>query len=336
MTENESAEARPGQRPRTGAVLLTGATGFVGGHLLPGLEAAGFDVRCATRDPARAATAHPDRSWVRLDVNDRATLAPALSGVRGVVYLVHGMGGDSGYERRELDAARALVEEASRASVERIVYLGGVAPRGRPSRHLRSRLATGEVLRSGAVPVFELRAAMVVGHGSISWQIVRDLAARLPAMLLPRWLSTRSQPIGIDDVVFALETALTLPIADAGLYELPGPEVLSAKDVLLRIARLRGTRPVTLSVPVLTPRLSSYWLKVVTAADYDVARELVEGLKSDLLPTGRPFWDLVPDHELVSFDEAARRALAADKAVLSASLALVEEGIARLSRRTRG
>ncbi len=335
MTENKSAEGLPGQRPRAGAVLLTGATGFVGGHLLPRLEAAGFDVRCATRDPVRAAAAHPERTWVRVDVNDRATLAPALPGVRAIVYLVHGMGSDSGYERRELDAARALVEEAAQADVERIVYLGGVAPCGRPSRHLRSRLATGEVLRSGAVSVFELRAAMVVGHGSVSWQIVRDLATRLPAMLLPLWLSTRSRPIGIDDVVFALETALTLPVTDAGLYELPGPEILSAKDILMRIARLRGTRPVTLSVPILTPRLSSYWLKLVTAADYDVARELVEGLRSDLLPTGRSFWDLVADHELVSFDEAARRALAADREVLPTSVALVEEGIARLSRRTR-
>jgi len=335
MTATQSAGIRSAESPRWGTVLLTGATGFVGGHLLPRLGETGFDVRCATRDLARAASAHPDCTWVRLDVNDRATLVPALSGVRAVVYLVHGMGGDSGYERRELDAAHALVEEAARAGAERIVYLGGVAPRGRPSRHLRSRLATGEALRSGTVPVFELRAAMVVGHGSTSWQIVRDLATRLPAMILPRWLSTRSRPIGIDDVVFGLETALTLPVADAGLYELPGPEVLSAKDILLRIARLRGTRPVTLSVPILTPRLSSYWLKLVTAADYDVARELVEGLRSDLLPTGRPFWDLVPDHDLVPFDEAARRALAADQETLPTSVALVEEGIARLSRRTR-
>lgn len=318
-----------------GTVLLTGATGFVGRNLLPRLKSAGFDVRCATREPARAAAAHPNCTWVRLDVNDRASLAPALAGVRAVIYLVHGMGRDSSYQHRELEAARALAQEAARAGLERIVYLGGVAPRGRPSRHLRSRLETGEILRSGTVSVFELRAAMVIGHGSVSWQIVRDLASRLPAMLLPRWLSTRSQPIAIDDVVFGLETALILPVADAGLYELPGPEVLSAKDILMRIARLRGTRPVTLSVPVLTPRLSSYWLKIVTAADYDVARELVEGLKSDLLPTGRRFWDLVPDHELVSFDEGARRALAIDQKMLPTSVALMEEGIARLSRRTR-
>ncbi len=317
-------------------MLLTGATGFIGGHVLPRLVAAGFEVRAASRDPVRAARESPQFNWVRFDVSDRDSLAPALAGVRAVVYLVHGMGGDSGYEHRELEGAAALAQAAAAAGAQRIVYLGGVAPRGRPSRHLRSRLATGELLRSGSVPTFELRAAMVIGHGSVSWQIVRDLASRLPAMLLPRWLSTRSQPIAIDDVVFGVETSLTLPISDAGLYELPGPEVLSAKDILLRIARLRGTRPVTLSVPVLTPRLSSYWLKIVTDADYEVARELVEGLTSDLLPTGRSFWDLVPDHELVSFDEAARRALAADQKTLPTSVARIEEGIARLSRRTRG
>ncbi len=336
MTEPRSDQVRTQADPATGTVLLTGATGFVGGHLLPSLKTAGFDVRAATRDPARAAAAHPECAWVRLDVDDRSTLAPALSGVRAVVYLVHGMGRDSSYERRELEAAEAMAQAASVAGVERIVYLGGVAPSGRPSRHLRSRIATGEILRSGPVPTFELRAAMVIGHGSISWQIVRDLASRLPAMLLPRWLSTRSRPIAIDDVVFGVQTALRLPLARAGLYELPGPEVLSAKDILIRIASLRGTRPVTLSVPILTPRLSSYWLKIVTNADYDVARELVEGLTSDLLPTGTSFWDLVPDHELLSFDEAARRALAAEKKTLSTSVALVEEGIARLSRRTRG
>jgi uncharacterized protein YbjT (DUF2867 family) len=316
-------------------VLLTGATGFVGSHLFHKLRAAGFDLRCATRDLARGMAAQQSCEWVRLDVNDRATFGPALAGVRAVVYLIHGMGQDSGYEEREREGAQALAQEAARAGVERIVYLGGVAPRGPPSRHLRSRLATGEILRAGVVPVFELRAAMIVGHGSISWRIVRDLAMRLPAMLLPRWLSTRSKPIAIDDVTFGLEKALTLPIVDAGLYELSGPEVLSAKDILLRIARLRGTRPMTLSVPILTPRLSSYWLKLVTAADYDVARELVDGLKSDLLPTGRPFWNLVPEHQLVSFDEAARRALAADRDALGTSTAILEQGIARLFRRTR-
>ena len=174
---------------------------------------------------------------------------------------------------------------------------------------------------------------MIIGHGSTSWQIVRDLAARLPAMLLPRWLATKTQPIAIDDVVVALVSALALPLDAAGVYDIPGPDTLTAKEILLRVAALRGTRPVTIGVPVLTPRLSSYWLKFVTGADYRVARELVEGLSSDLVASGRDFWERLPDHRLVPFDEAARRALAEDAIGRSRREALIEQAMAKISRR---
>lgn len=298
-------------RPTT--VLLTGATGFVGSHALPRLLASGLDVRCATRDVDKARAAHPGRTWVHFDLARPESIAPALRGCRAALYLVHEMAAGDGYEEREATSAEAFRQAADDEGVERIVYLGGVAPKGKPSRHLRSRLHTGELLRAGRVPVFELRASMIVGHGSLSWQIVRDLAMRLPAMILPRWLSTRSQPVAIDDVAFALERALTLPLASAGVHDLPGPDVLSAKEILLRIARLRGKRPITLSVPILSPRLSSYWLRLVTGANYHVARELIEGLSSDLLADGRGLWALTPDHAPLSFDEAARRALAEDE-----------------------
>jgi uncharacterized protein YbjT (DUF2867 family) len=316
-----------------GAVLLTGASGFVGSHLRARLRAEGVPVRCASRDPSRAAAAHPGCEWVGLDVGDRSAVARALAGCRAVVYLVHAMGGGPGYEERELAAAQVMAEEAARAGLERIVYLGGVAPAGRPSRHLRSRLRTGEVLRAGPVPVFELRAAMIVGHGSTSFRIVRDLAARLPAMILPRWLATRSRPVALEDVVFAISLALRLSLDRAGVFDLPGPEVLSAEEVLLRLARLRGTRPLTVKVPVLTPRLSSYWLKLVTRADFDVARELVEGLTSDLLPSGPSLWALAPDHRLLSFDEAAALALAQDERRLDARTVWAERQIGRAFRR---
>ena len=296
-----------------GTVLLTGATGFVGGYALPRLVAAGLDVRCATRNVPAARAKHRDRAWVHFDLDRTETIAPALRGCTTALYLVHEMTGGEGYEAREGASAKAFAAAAEGEGIERIVYLGAAKPKGKPSRHLRSRLHTGEVLRAGKVPVFELRASMIVGSGSLSWQIVRDLAMRLPAMILPRWLSTRSQPIAIDDVAFALEHALALPIANAGVLDLPGPESLSAKEILLRIARLRGKRPITLSVPILSPRLSSYWLRLVTGANYHVARELIEGLSSDLLADGRGFWNLAPDHALLSFDEAARRALAADQ-----------------------
>ena len=280
--------------------------------MLPALIAAGFSVRCATRDVAGAKARSPEVDWVHLDLDDRSTLGAALEGCGAALYLVHAMAGGEGYEEREQRSARAFAEEAAARGLERIVYLGGVAPQGTTSHHLQSRLKTGELLRAGSVPTFELRAAMIVGAGSISWKIVRDLAARLPAMILPRWLSSRSQPIAIDDVTFALVAALSLPLEHAGIHDLPGPETLSAKEVILRIARLRGTRPWTLNVPFLTPRLSSYWLKLVTGADYRVARELVDGLASDLLATQPELWRLV-DHPRLTFDEAARRALADER-----------------------
>jgi uncharacterized protein YbjT (DUF2867 family) len=312
-------------------VLLTGATGFVGSRVRPRLEAAGFAVRCATRHVEVAGLARPGAAWVELDVDRSETLGPALRGVSSAIYLVHGMAGGPGYEERERKAAIAFARAAADAGLQRIVYLGGVAPRGRPSRHLRSRLATGEILRAGQVPVFELRAAMIIGHGSVSWQIVRDLAARLPAMLLPKWLATRSQPIGIDDVAYGIAAALSLPIEAAGVHDLPGPEILTAREILLRIAALRGTRPLTLGVPVLSPRLSSYWLKFVTGADYHVARELVEGLSSDLIASGRGLWDRLPEHRLASFDEAARGALE-ESTSLSRGGKLIERAVSKISR----
>jgi uncharacterized protein YbjT (DUF2867 family) len=314
-------------------VLLTGATGFVGSHTQRRLVAEGFSVRCATRDPERARRNLPELDWVLLDVNRSETIEPAMRGAEAAIYLVHGMAGGPGYEERETVSATAFAEAARRAGLERIVYLGGAAPRGVPSRHLGSRLMTGRILRAGAVPVFELRASMIVGHGSISWQIVRDLAARLPVMLLPNWLGTRSQPIAIDDVVEALTAALSLPLDAAGVHDLPGPEILTAKDILFRIAALRGSRPLTLSVPVLSPHLSSYWLKFVTGADYHVARELVDGLSSDLLASGRGFWELLPDHHLVPFDTAARRAMARDEGS-PGSTHVLERVVAMVSRRT--
>lgn len=313
-------------------ILLTGATGFVGGTVYPVLKAAGHTVRCATRRPGRARERAPGREWVELDVDRPETLAPALRGVHGVVYLVHGMGDGADYEAREREAARRFAEVAAASGVERIVYLGGVRPAGEPSRHLRSRLETGELLRAGPVPTFELRAGMLIGAGGESWQICRDLAARLPLMVLPRWLETKSQPLAVEDAAFAIAAALTVPVSKAGIYDLPGPEVLSGKEILMRVASLRGMRPRTLRVPLLTPRLSSYWLRFVTRANFAIAQELVEGLTSDLLARDRGFWTLVPEHRLTSFEDAARRALRDEEADLPLTTRLLEKALFRLSR----
>lgn len=314
-----------------GPILLTGATGFIGRHAYDALVARGHRVRCASRDPERARARLPGREWVRLDVGDPSSLRAALEGARGALFLVHAMAEGHGYAERERKAALAFRDAASAAGLQRVVYLGGVAPHGAPSDHLASRLETGRLLRQGEVSTVELRAGMVLGAGSESWKICRDLAARLPFMILPRWLQSRSQPIAVEDVVFALAHALELSPHLCGLYDLPGPEVLTAEQILFRIARLRGTNPRALNVPVLTPKLSSYWLRFVSGADYAIARELVEGLEHDLVATEPSFWSLVPDHDLVPFDVAARRALA-EEAPGSRRTRALEAVASRLSR----
>lgn len=217
--------------------------------------------------------------------------------------------------------------------MERLIYLGGVAPAGPPSQHLESRLGTGEALRGGSVPCIELRAGMIIGPGSASWRICRDLAARLPFMLLPKWMETRSQPVAIDDVVAGLAAAATIDCARSSIYDLPGPETLSAKEILLRIASLRGTAPVTINVPLLSPKLSSYWLKLVSGTDFSIAKELVQGLLSDLVATHDLLWDLMPGHTLRTFDQAASEALRSEGPA-SFSSRMLEAAAKRVSRRT--
>ena len=302
-------------------VLLTGATGFVGRHVYERLSRVARVV-CATRNPARASERHGDRSWRRLDVAEPETIAPALEGCTAAFYLVHEMGGDPDYATRESQHAHSFAEAAREAGVRRIVYLGGMKPRGTPSAHLRSRLEVGRVLRESGVSTVELRASMIVGAGSQSWQIVRDLARRLPAMVLPRWLESRSQPIAIEDVAVALVHALGLPDELDGTWDLPGPETLSGRDILVRVARICGTTPVIVRVPFVTPRLSSYWLRLVTSADIHIARELVEGLRTDITSSERSLWPLLPEHRLIAFDDAARAALAAEPKPTPRALAL--------------
>jgi uncharacterized protein YbjT (DUF2867 family) len=315
-------------RPR---VLLTGATGFVGTSLYPAL-AAEFNVVCGSRKPEAAAQRFPGRAWVRVDAGEPMTWAPALAGCRAVIYLIHNLAERGDYEAHEEVAAAELLRAAEVAGVERIIYLGGIRPHGRASKHLRSRLVTGAVLRSGRIPVFELQAAMVIGAQSESWKIVRDLSVRLPLMLLPRWLDSRSQPIAIDDVVFAVGAALGLAVEHAGVYALPGPETLSAKEVLRRVAALNGTRPRMLSVPFVSPTLSSHWIAWVTRAHAGIARELVQGLTSDLTAADDGFWKLCPAHRRLAFDEAARRALNAEAGTLPPRTRKLERLIKRFAR----
>jgi uncharacterized protein YbjT (DUF2867 family) len=298
-------------------ILLTGATGFVGRALWPQLVLRGHRVRCLTRDRTRAANALPDRDpadWIEGDVSDESAMARALAGCSAMYYLVHEMQGHADFRRRERRDAEVVAQAAAAAGLARIVYLGGVAPRGRASEHLRSRIEVGEILRRGRVPTLELRASMIIGHGSLSWRIVRDLAARLPVMVLPAWLRSRTEPVAIDDVVAALCGALELPLRESRCFDIPGPEVLSGKQILERAAAALGRqRPRTLSIPLLTPRLSSLWVRLVTRASWSVARELVVGLTQDLLASDDRYWQLIGHPHRASFAAAARQALSQER-----------------------
>ena len=295
-------------------LLLTGATGFVGSAVRPALASSGWHVRCLTRDAAQARKRQPALDWVGGDVSDAASCARALAGCQAALYLVHGIGEGAGYHRREVAAATTFSRAAAAAGVERIVYLGGVAPAGSGSEHLRSRLEVGQTLRAGPVKTVELRASMIVGHGSLSWLIVRDLAARLPVMVLPQWLKSRTEPVGIGDVVIALVRALDLPLATSAYFDLPGPLALSGKEILEETARVMGLRrPRVIEVPLLSPRLSSLWVRFVTRAEWSVAREVVVGLANDLLAHDDRFWRLIDHPSRLTFAEAARVALTAER-----------------------
>jgi uncharacterized protein YbjT (DUF2867 family) len=317
--------------PEIKRVLLTGATGFVGLHLYPVLAAADMQVVCGSRQPEAARARFPSREFRTLDVNDFDSCVRAMAGCDAAVYLVHAMADVKRYDRAEERVAKTFLRAAEQAGLKRIVYLGGPQPLGKGSRHLRSRLRTGEILRSGKVSTIELQATMVIGPGSESWRMVRDLAARLPVMLLPRWLENRSQPIYIDDVTAAIRLALTLDEAGSVAYPLPGPETLSAREILRRTAQLMGLFPHMYGVPVITPYLSSFWIALVTRSNQRIARQLVEGLRSELVARDDGFWKLFPSHPRVPFDVAARRALRAEADTLSLRDRLTEWLIHRIT-----
>lgn len=318
----------------TERMLLTGATGFIGHRVFRGLREDGWSVRCLTRRPDAVRQAWPERDWVGGDAEDGEALARAMDGCRVAFYLIHGMAElQQGWVEREIATAERFAKIAHHSGIERIIYLGGVAPAGKPSPHLRARLETGQALRAGPVPCMELRAAMIVGAGSASWTIVRDLAARLPAMVLPAWLSHRSEPVAVDDVVSALVRATRMPLSGSDLWDLPGPEALTGEEILLRVAACMGRKPLLLRVPFVTPKLSSHWIRLVTRTDHRLAAELVEGLTSDLLANRYGFWAAAGLPEPLCLREGASKALVDETERLSKGARLLESLAGALMRR---
>ncbi len=308
------------ERGRSRTLLLTGATGFVGRHLDAALAETDWKVRRATRNREKAA----EPGWVYLDVEQPESIQPALSGCDTAVYLIHSIDASRDYPEREARSAEAFLSAAEHSGVRRIVYLGAVAPEGRGSRHLASRLHTGEILRSGSVSTIELRSSLIIGAGGSSWMIVRDLAARLPAMLLPRWLRYASWPVWIEDVVIAIIDALDLPLAKSAWFDLPGPERMTHAELLSRVAKSMGKDPTLVGVPVITPTLSSYWIALVTRADLALAKELVQGLQSDLDPSGEVFWERLEGRKPTAFQTSVYQALEDEAADQVPTLKLIE------------
>lgn len=296
-------------------VLLTGATGAVGSALLPRLLGAGAPVRALTRDPSRARLP-AGAEVVAGDVLTGSGLDAALDGTQVAYYLVHSMGRGSGdFAADDRRAAEAFAAAACRAGVRRVVYLGGLRAPGAGSAHLRSREEVGAILASAAPETVHARAAMVIGASSASFTMLQELVRRLPAMVGPKWIETRTQPIAERDVTAALAALATHPDPPAEV-ELGGADVLPYREMLRRFAVLDGRRPpMIVPVPVLTPRLSSYWVRFVTSVDADLARPLVDGLSEELLVRTPPPPGI--NDAPLGFDAAVRAALAAERRVPS-------------------
>ena len=266
----------------TGRVIaLTGATGYVGGRLLERLQQLGQPLRCLTRDPGRlAGRTAPGTEVIGGDVLHTDRLARALDGVDTAYYLVHSMGARGRFAEVDRRAAASFAAAAERAGVRRIVYLGGLGHEHRLSDHLASRHEVGDILRSGSVETVEFRASVIIGSGSLSFEMVRALVDRLPVMVTPRWVSTPSQPIAIDDVLDYLVAALDLPAGGSRIYEIGGSDVVTYGDLMREYAAQRGLRRHMISVPLLTPRLSGLWLSLVTPLHARVGRKLVDGIQN--------------------------------------------------------
>lgn len=293
-------------------ILVTGATGYVGGRLIPRLLEAGYQVRVLVRDPARL----QGRSWLSRveiatgDVLQPATLPPAMAQCDAAYYMIHSMGDTADFHQRDLTAAHNFGRAAREAGVQRIVYLGGLGdPAADLSQHLRSRQETGAALSEAGVPVTEFRAAIIVGSGSVSFEMIRYLTERVPVMICPQWVYTKVQPIAVRDVLSYLLATLDVPESAGRVIEIGGHDVLTYGEMMLGYAEARGLRRHLLPVPVLTPRLSSYWVHLVTPIPSSIAQPLIQGLRNEVIVRDDTARHLFPAIQPLGYTTAVRLAL---------------------------
>ncbi len=293
--------------------LVFGASGYIGGHLVPYL----LDKHRTVRATARNVEVLEGRGWdgaelAAADALKPETLDPVLAGVDVAYYLVHSMAAGRGFPELDATAAANFAAAAARQGVSRIVYLGGLVPDAPKSAHLRSRQETGDILRAGGVPVTEIRAGMIIGPGSAAWEVIRDLVNHLPLMITPKWVYSLSTPIALGNLLRYLADAPDVEETAGQVYDVGGPDVLTYEEIMRQYGDLVGRRPRIIPVPVLTPRLSSYWLRLVTAGPTDIARALIDGLSQDVIAYDDRLAKLIPQ-KLLGFREAAREALDADR-----------------------
>ncbi len=296
-----------------GITLVFGASGYVGTNLVPRLARAGLRVRAAARNrKVLEARGWADVELVEADALKPETLDAALAGVEVAYYLVHSMAAGRDFGHFDLAAADHFASAAEKAGARRIVYLGGLVPPDADSEHLVSRKETGDRLRAGAVPVTELRAGIIVGPGSAAYEVIRDLVYNLPLMLTPRWVQSKSSPIALENLLEYLVQVPRLEAAAGGVFDAAGPDYLTYEEMMRIFGAFVGKRPIILRVPVLTPRLSSYWLGLVTAVPANIARALIGGLKHDIPAHDEAIRRLIPQR-LLGFRESVAAALEAER-----------------------
>ena len=293
--------------------LVFGASGYIGSHLAPHLASQGLLVRATSRN----VEVIEGRDWQGVELAEADALEPesldsVLEDVDIAYYLVHSMAAGKSFPELDATAARNFADGATRQGVKRIVYLGGLVPDSPKSMHLRSRQQTGDILRAGSVPVTEIRAGMIIGPGSAAWEVIRDLVNHLPIMITPRWVFSRSTPIALSNLLRYLADAPMLEETAGQIYDVGGADELTYAEIMRQYAELAGKSLRIIPVRVLTPRLSSYWLRLVTSVPTNIARALIDGLSQDVIADDDRLASLVPQR-LLGFREAAVEALEADR-----------------------